>query len=68
MDKTLIFGLSGHFHIEVNPKMIPKLSLIPKLSRKVVESLKIEIVSLNRILFPKIEIFSYFKKTNIFYF
>jgi hypothetical protein len=26
MDKTLIFGLFGHFHTEVNSEMIPNLS------------------------------------------
>ena len=26
MDKTLISGLSGHFHTEVNPEMILNLS------------------------------------------
>jgi hypothetical protein len=26
MDKTLISGLFGHFHMEVNPEMIPNLS------------------------------------------
>jgi hypothetical protein len=36
MDKTLISGLFGHFHTEVNPEMIPNLS------RQAVESLKIE--------------------------
>jgi hypothetical protein len=36
MDKTLIFGLFGHFHMEVNPEMIPNLS------RRAAESLKIE--------------------------
>jgi hypothetical protein len=36
MDKTLIFGLSGHFHTEVNPEIIANLS------RLAAESLKIE--------------------------
>jgi hypothetical protein len=36
MDKTLIFGLFGHFHTEVNPEMIPNLS------RRAAKSLKIE--------------------------
>jgi hypothetical protein len=36
MDKTLIFGLFGHFHKEVNPEMILNLS------RRAQESLKIE--------------------------
>jgi hypothetical protein len=37
MDKILISGLFGHFHMEVNPEMIPNLS------RQAAESLKIEI-------------------------
>jgi hypothetical protein len=36
MDKTLIFELCGHFHTEVNPKMIPNLS------QRAAESLKIQ--------------------------
>jgi hypothetical protein len=36
MDKTLIFGLFGHFHTEVNPEMILNLS------RRAAENLKIE--------------------------
>jgi hypothetical protein len=36
MDKTLIYGHFGHFHTEVNPEMIPNLS------RRAAESLKIE--------------------------
>jgi hypothetical protein len=26
MDKSLIFGLSRHFHTEINPEMIPNLT------------------------------------------
>jgi hypothetical protein len=36
MDKTHIFGLFGHFHTKVNPEIIPNLSW------RAVESLKIE--------------------------
>jgi hypothetical protein len=45
MDKTLIFGLFGHFHTEVNPKMIPNLS------RWATESLKIVNLNLKDIYF-----------------
>jgi hypothetical protein len=38
MDKTLISGLFGHFHMEVNSEMIPNLS------RWAAESLKIETI------------------------
>jgi hypothetical protein len=41
--QMLIFELFGHFHTEVNPKMISNLS------RRASESLKIENISKNRI-------------------
>jgi hypothetical protein len=54
MDKILIYGLFGHFHMEVNPEMIPILS------QGAAESLKIESLSKLEILFLKIQLFSYF--------
>jgi hypothetical protein len=51
MDKMLIFGifgLFGHFHVEVNLEMIPNMSqgaaetLGSQLTRRATESLKIE--------------------------
>jgi hypothetical protein len=49
MDKTFIFGLFGHFHTEVNPEMIPNLS------RRATESLKIEIFYLKIFICLKME-------------
>jgi hypothetical protein len=37
----LLFGLYGHFHMEVNPEMIPNLS---RQTERSAESLKIEIL------------------------
>jgi hypothetical protein len=47
MDKTLIYGLYGHFHMEVNPEMIPNLSW------RAAESLKIKSFSLKYLFFLK---------------
>jgi hypothetical protein len=49
MDKTLIYGLFGHFHTEENLKMIPNLS------RQAAESLKME--KIIYFIFSKIRIF-----------
>jgi hypothetical protein len=53
MDKMLIFGLFGHFHIEVNPEMIRNLF------RRAAKSIKIECVNL--------KIFIYSKSINILF-
>jgi hypothetical protein len=45
MDKLLIFGLFRHFDTEVNPEMIPNLS------RRAAESLKIEIFNIKKIIY-----------------
>jgi hypothetical protein len=54
MDKMLFFGLFGHFHMEVNPEMIPNLF------RRATESLKIEILN-------KKIIFIIFRKNKYFF-
>jgi hypothetical protein len=54
MDKTLIFGLFGHFHTEVNPEIIPNLS------RRAAQSLRIESFYL-KIFIKKNRINKYFR-------
>jgi hypothetical protein len=56
-----ILGLFGHFHTEVNPEVIPNLS------QRAAESLKIENLNLNLIiyLFQKIE--NLIKKFNYYF-
>jgi hypothetical protein len=46
MDKTLIFGLFGHFHMEVNQEMIPNLSRRAAKSLKIESKLKIEKINI----------------------
>jgi hypothetical protein len=55
MDKTLISGVFGHFHIEVNPEMIPNLSRRAAESLKIESCLKLDFISKSRTMFLFIE-------------